>query len=93
MYEVRNYPGIILSDGPGDIVVGELYLLRAPEVSLKALDRYEGCGPGFSSNAEFIRRREKVKLSNSKELLAWIYLYNRPVGRLKPVSGGDYCKP
>src|SRR4030081_3894804 len=43
LYLVKHYPGLVLSDEPGDVVFGELVRLHTPQASLITFDDYEGC--------------------------------------------------
>ena len=56
LYQVKHYPGMALSDDPGDIVFGELYRLRRPAELLREFDMYEACGEGFAQPTEYIRQ-------------------------------------
>ncbi len=47
LYQVKHYPGLLLSDDAADVVFGELYRLRAVEDLLREFDMYEACGEGF----------------------------------------------
>jgi gamma-glutamylcyclotransferase (GGCT)/AIG2-like uncharacterized protein YtfP len=47
LYRIAVYPGLVLSDSPRDLVLGEVYTLEAPDMLLSRLDEYEGCGRDF----------------------------------------------
>src|SRR3982074_561356 len=56
LYRVKHYPGLLLSEDPGDIVFGELYRLRQSDECLREFDMYEACGEGFAEPTEYIRQ-------------------------------------
>jgi gamma-glutamylcyclotransferase (GGCT)/AIG2-like uncharacterized protein YtfP len=91
LYLVKHYPGLVLSDDPGDVVFGELYRLRRPEESFATLDDYEGCGPGVAS-PQYVRQVLPVTLDDGTVSDAWTYVYNRPVAKLKRITSGRFLE-
>jgi gamma-glutamylcyclotransferase (GGCT)/AIG2-like uncharacterized protein YtfP len=91
LYLVKQYPGLVLSDDPADVVFGELYRLRAPRELLREFDRYEACGEGFAQPTEYIRQMLPVTLDGNTEE-AWTYLYNWPVTRLPRIGSGRFLE-
>ena len=89
LYLVKHYPGLVLSDGPADVVFGELFRLRTPEASFATLDEYEGCGPGVAS-PQYLRQVLPVTLDDGTVSQAWTYIYNRPVAKLKRIASGRF---
>ena len=55
LYQVKHYPGLVLSDDSADVVFGELYRLRAVEDLLREFDMYEACGEGFPEPTQYVR--------------------------------------
>ena len=90
LYLVRHYPGLVLSDDPGDIVHGELFGLRARDELLAAFDMYEACGEGFEPPTEYVRKMLSVTLADGSVSNAWTYLYNWPVARLPQIASGRF---
>jgi gamma-glutamylcyclotransferase (GGCT)/AIG2-like uncharacterized protein YtfP len=90
LYLVRHYPGLVLSDDPGDIVHGELFGLRARDELLGAFDMYEACGEGFEPPTEYVRKMLSVALADGSVSDAWTYLYNWPVARLPQIASGRF---
>jgi len=93
LYKINDYPGIVRSADPADQVRGDVFRLREPEIMLPRLDQYEECGPGFHEPAEYIREEQEVRLENGEKLMAWVYIYNRPVDGLERIDSGDFMKP
>jgi gamma-glutamylcyclotransferase (GGCT)/AIG2-like uncharacterized protein YtfP len=93
LFDLGDYPGAVPSQDASDRVVGELYRIEpGREGALFAeLDRYEGCDPDDPSSAEYVRVHATVEPEGGDPLEAWIYLYNRPTGRLERIVSGDYC--
>jgi gamma-glutamylcyclotransferase (GGCT)/AIG2-like uncharacterized protein YtfP len=97
LYLVKHYPGLVLSDDPGDIVFGEIYRLRQVSQLLREFDMYEACGEGFPEPTEYVRRMLKVTLSDGggsepQVLEAWTYLYNWPVAHLPRIASGRFME-
>jgi gamma-glutamylcyclotransferase (GGCT)/AIG2-like uncharacterized protein YtfP len=92
LYRVSYYPGVVPSDDRADVVHGEAYRLRNPHLVLPSLDRYEACGPGFRQPTLYVRLNQEIRLKDGQTLLAWIYVYNRPVNGLKRVPDGDFLR-
>jgi len=90
LYRISHYPGVVPSDDPADQVQGEVYLLCNPFVVLSRLDRYEGCGPGFTKPNEYVRDRHDVRLLTGEALSAWVYIYNRSIAGLECLPDGDF---
>jgi len=90
LYRVKHYPGLVLSDDPGDVVSGEVYRLRQPEALLREFDMYEACGEGFAEPTEYIRRILPVTLADGAVTEVWTYVYNWPVAHLARIASGRF---
>ena len=90
LYRISHYPGVVPSDDPADQVQGEVYLLRNSFVVLSRLDRYEGCGPGFTNPTEYVRTNHDVRLATGEDLSAWVYVYNRSITGLDQLPDGEF---
>ena len=90
LYLLDNYPGVIESTEPSDIVYGEVYYLNDVNRLLSTLDEYEECSLAFPTPTEYQRCKRLVKLNNQQIIEAWIYLYNRPIGNLPRIKSGDF---
>jgi gamma-glutamylcyclotransferase (GGCT)/AIG2-like uncharacterized protein YtfP len=84
LYQVaRWYPGVVILMNAGDRVFGETYKIKNPAALFGKLDRYEGCSPDFAIPRDYKRQLHRIFLSNASAVLAWLYLYNRPVNRFR----------
>jgi gamma-glutamylcyclotransferase (GGCT)/AIG2-like uncharacterized protein YtfP len=92
LYRVRHYPGLLLSDDPGEIVFGELYRLRARDALLAEFDMYEACGEGFPEPTEYVRRMLEVMQGDGAASEAWTYVYNWPVTGLPRIVSGRFLE-
>ena len=92
LYLIRHYPGLVASDDPAEIVFGELYRLRAPDVLLREFDMYEACGEGFSEPTEYVRQLLQVMSGEGAAGEAWTYIYNWPVTGLPRIASGRFLE-
>lgn len=92
LYQVKHYPGLVLSDDPAEVVFGELYRLRAVDDLLREFDMYEACGEGFPEPTQYVRRMLPVTLPDGSVSDAWTYIYNWPVEGLVRIESGRFLK-
>ena len=92
LYLVKQFPGLVLSDDPADVVFGELYRLRAPDELLREFDMYEACGEGFAEPTEYVRQMLPVTSQDNSVDEAWTYLYNWPVAHLPRIVSGRFLE-
>ena len=90
LFKIDYYSGVIPSNDSNDVVQGEVYRLRHPELVLSQLDLYEECGPSFNEPTEYVRNIHSVRLSNGDAFTAWIYIYNWPTDKLERIESGDF---
>jgi gamma-glutamylcyclotransferase (GGCT)/AIG2-like uncharacterized protein YtfP len=83
LYDLGGYPGLGKPRRAGEWVVGEMYRLRTPRRTLRALDRYER-GAGFA------RARAIAYLADGSRRCVWVYRFLRPVYAARRIAGGDY---
>lgn len=97
LYDVGSYPAAIFKYTKEAFIHGQIFKMHNREKIFQVLDPYEGIDDEL-----YIRRVCPVKIpigtviineeevTQYKELLCWVYLYNRPVTFLKHVPSGDY---
>ena len=90
LYDVLDYPALVLSNNPKKVVWGEIYRVRDEAELFKYLDDYEGCGPHAPKPHEYQRDLVSVHDRAQHSLLVWTYLYKKPVSHLHLIPGGDY---
>jgi len=90
LYQVKHYPGLVLSDDVADVVFGELYRLRAVNDLLREFDMYEACGEGFPEPTQYVRKMLSVSLPDGTVGDAWTYIYNWPVTDLARIASGRF---
>lgn len=91
MFQVADYPGIVSSDQPKDLVHGELYRLSNTIKLLNVLDEYEEFDLENEANSLFVRKKVPVSL-DGQTVEAYAYLYNRPTKSSTRIASGDYLK-
>jgi pyruvate carboxylase len=95
LFDIGNYPGIIVSKKVKSRVLGEVYRARDKSTIvsiLKILDDYEGYDESHPVDCEYVRKRKMVKLGNGKKCLCWLYEYNKPISNKASIAGGDYIR-
>jgi gamma-glutamylcyclotransferase (GGCT)/AIG2-like uncharacterized protein YtfP len=92
LYMVKHYPGLLLSDDPGDVVHGELFRMHHPEELIATFDDYEGCGPTFEQPTAYLREVLPVTLDGTT-YETWTYVYNWPVVATKRIASGRFLAP
>jgi gamma-glutamylcyclotransferase (GGCT)/AIG2-like uncharacterized protein YtfP len=90
LYKIDDYPGVVPSANPADLVQGEVYQLHNADFILPQLDDYEECSPGFLQPTEYVRELCELRLQNNQIIKAWLYRYNRPTDALKLLASGDF---
>lgn len=90
LYEVSGYPGAIESGDAGDKVSGELYKMLDRKRVLARLDDYEECSDRFPVPHEYRRKLISIELTGGASVVAWVYLYNHDVSKLRQITTGNY---
>jgi gamma-glutamylcyclotransferase (GGCT)/AIG2-like uncharacterized protein YtfP len=83
LYQVDDYLGVIESTHPNDKVSGELYKIVDSDTLLPLLDEYEECTENFPKPHEYRRKPLTITLTDHKQVIAWVYVYNRDVSQLQ----------
>lgn len=88
MYSVGQYPAII--EGKGTIQ-GELVEVKDFESNIVRLDMLEGYYEDKPEASMYIREVKTVTLEDGTKVEAYVYIWNRPLPRVK-VESGDWKK-
>jgi len=87
LYDFGWYPGAIFRADARTRIIGETFLLKAPERLLAQLDHYEGTE---EPDTPFRRVALKVSLDRGGTLEAWTYELNAAPGRRPLIGSGDF---
>lgn len=74
LYDLGHYPGLWHGPASTRTTYGELLELYQPELTLQALDSYEGIGEHGAEVTEFAREWIVARLSNGREVHCWCYV-------------------
>ena len=83
MFDLGEYPGVVLDDSAGDAafaaapgtIPGEVFEVPDAE-TLVRLDAYEDYRPGDPGASLFLRVETTVAMSDGSERTCWVYIYN-----------------
>ncbi len=91
LFNLGNYPGLVLSVDPLDRVLGEVYRIGPSHFAetMRKLDDYEGV---TLPNPEYRREIVTVHLTNGPAIEAWAYILNRDPRRYTRIISGDYLR-
>lgn len=92
LYDLGPYPGAIVGADFATNVIGEIYELSEPQVTLAQLDGYEGFVPGELEASLFARNQETITLDDGQQLVCWMYVYNDWVATGHLIPNGDYLE-
>lgn len=87
LFDIGEYPGLVISEQEGSAVFGEFYDLSACPNHWAELDEYEGIND--SDSQEYAREKVLVTTTDST-LTCWTYIYKGIVQNLKPIKSGNY---
>lgn len=90
LFDLGIYPAAVPS--PEGRVWGETYRAQETETVLKALDSIEGFRPDDPDRSLYIRTETGVTLADGRTEMAWVYLYNAPLGGAQVIPSGDYLE-
>lgn len=91
LYAQDWYPALVMDAEEEGWVIGDLFRMADPALTLSWLDRYEECGPGFPEPQEYRRViAEGEGLGGADIMRAWAYVYNRAVEGLPWIKSGDW---
>lgn len=87
LYDLGDYPGMVLSRHNEERVFGELFRLKAATRDWSALDHYEGCD---EIDPEYQRQKINVYPENGQPRQAWAYCYRHKTDALPWLKNGRY---
>lgn len=91
LYDLGNYPALIIDDTGKQWVMGEIVRLHS-ERDWKTLDEYEGIiRPEHPENL-YLRKLADAALETDGLVKVWVYYYLRAVNAEQLILSGDYCK-
>lgn len=90
LFDLGDYPGILLSDDPGAVVHGEVHRLADPARSLAWLDVYEGVTPHRAPHEEYRREIVRVTMAAGGTVDAWAYVLAGPRRAMRLIPGGRW---
>lgn len=90
LFDAGSFPAAVLADENSDRVHGEIYEITNSDALFHHLDPYEGYDAQTPSKSLYLRKKVMVKTNIEEQRPAWTYLYNRSVGNLPYIPGGDY---
>ncbi len=94
LYDLGDYPGMVLSGRQDECVAGEVYEFTQSEAGklLRVLDEYEGLGPDDAPPHEYRRVLVDVQLAGTAALTAWAYVLADPVPKYPRIPASDYLQ-
>lgn len=91
MYDLGRYPGVIVDEESPYMVFGHIFELKQPKTSLAVLDHYEAIPDGANATSEYIRTLVEIQFEK-KQILCWVYTYNKSVEGLVEIQSGNYLE-
>src|SRR5262245_21367968 len=86
LFLVDYFPGLVDSDDPVEIVLGEVWRLHEPDL-LRELDDFEGCA---EVPPLFVRASRAVTMDGHGTLTSWVYVYARSTAGRPAIPSGDW---
>lgn len=90
LFDVGLYPAAI--PATDSRVWGEVHEMSEPSVVLPALDEIEGYSVSEPVTSLYTREEVPVTLDDGRQVHAWVYFYNAPLGRAERIASGDYLE-
>jgi len=91
LFDLGIYPAAVPADDDSR-VWGETYEMLDQAVVLSTLDEIEGYRPAEPERSLYLRTLVDVTLDDGRQLPAWAYFYNAPLGRAQRIDSGDYLE-
>lgn len=90
LFDLGIYPAAVPT--PDGTVRGEVHEMLEPLTVLRELDGIEGYRASEPESSLYTRMRTSVVMDDGREIDAWVYFYNAPLGRAERIASGDYLE-
>lgn len=90
LFDLGIYPAAVPTDDA--TAWGEVYRMTHPAIVLQVLDEFEGCRTEEPDSSLYTRDLTRVTLDDGRQVDAWVYFYNAPLGRAERIDSGDYLE-
>ena len=91
LFDLGDYPGVVLYPDGADWVHGVLLQMDDPATVLDVLDIYEGFGKDQPQPNEFVRVLAEAA-TESGIIICWVYVYNLPLNNFRQITSGNYLE-
>ena len=91
LYDIGEYPGVILSEETDTFVYGNILKIDRPQKVFAVVDGYEGYGTDQPRLNEFMRKLIEVETA-AGVVTCWVYFYNLSTDGLFLFENGRYIK-
>jgi gamma-glutamylcyclotransferase (GGCT)/AIG2-like uncharacterized protein YtfP len=88
LFDLGIYPAAI--PNTDNRVRGEVHRMLDPGAVLGTLDEIEGYRPDMPDASLYVRHETPVTLDDGRNMNAWVYFYNAPLGGAQQIESGDY---
>jgi len=89
LFDLGDYPGVVLYPDGTDLVHGILLQMDDPATVLDVLDIYEGFGKDQPQPNEFVRVLTEA-VTEPGIVICWVYVYNRSLDNVRQITSGNY---
>lgn len=90
LYNFGEYPGAIFTALGQSKVKGAIYEMKGGMNLLRQLNVYEEFDERHPERSLFLRKKRVIRLDDKRQLLAWVYEYNRDPSKGVAMPKGDY---
>jgi len=90
LFDLGDYPGVVLYPDGSDWVHGVLLQMDDPKTVLDVLDIYEGFGKDQPQPNEFIRVLAEEAETDLGFVSCWVYVYNLSLENVPQITSGNY---
>jgi gamma-glutamylcyclotransferase (GGCT)/AIG2-like uncharacterized protein YtfP len=91
LYDIGEYPGVVINNNGDQYVYGSIYLMHNPEQVLAVIDEYEGISIHDPHPQEYARNLIDIEGENGI-VTCWVYIYNWPIVGKDQIWSGNYLQ-